>query len=246
MIVSAFLSACEIDSAMLADSWVVVVDVLRATSTIVTALYNGAARIHPAASSVEARKLAGRVKDIPVLLGGEKNGFKIDGFDLGNSPLEYVPERVKGRAIIFKTTNGTETFLRVKSAGEILFGSFLNAKVIVEFLNSHRPNRIIFANSGQNGHFSLEDSVCSGYIISQLLDQNPENDGATACLALAKQFSGDTRNLLFEKSKHGRYLNNNGFAADLEYCSQKDRLNIIPVFDVERNGIVRLDPNKSF
>jgi len=241
MTVSAFLSPCEINQALLAGSWVIVVDVLRATSTIATALHNGAARIQPAASALEARELAGRVKDIPVLLGGEKDGFRIDGFDFGNSPLEYVPEKVKGRAIIFKTTNGTKTFLRVKSADKILFGSFLNAKAISRFLNRQRPDRIIFANSGLKGYFSLEDAVCSGYIISQLSEQNPENDGATGCLALAKQLSGDVRKLLFEKSKHGKYLKNKGFAADLAYCSQKDLLQVVPVFDVEQNGIVPLD-----
>ncbi|NOY79345.1 MAG: 2-phosphosulfolactate phosphatase [Calditrichaeota bacterium] len=239
MIVSAFLSPCEIDQAALRNSWVVVVDVLRATSTIATALHNGAVRIQPVASASRAREQARQVNDLPVLLGGEKDGFRIEGFDLGNSPLDYSPEKVKGQAIIFKTTNGTETFLRVKSASKILFGSFLNAKALSRFINTHRPEHLIFANSGLKGHFSLEDSVCSGYIINQLITPERENDGATACAALAQRFSDDTRQLLFERSKHGRYLKNNGFTADLEYCSRKDFLNIIPVFDEKQNGIVR-------
>jgi len=243
MIVSAFLSPCEIDRAALQNSWVVVVDVLRATSTIATALHNGAARIQPVASVSEARERAKHLKNVRVLLGGEKDGFRIEGFDLGNSPLDYSPENVKGQSIIFKTTNGTETFLRVKSAAKILFGSFLNARAIGRFLNRHRPDYLIFANSGLKGHFSLEDSVCSGYIINQLITPELENDGATACVALAQRFSDDTKYLLFEQSTHGHYLKNNGFTADLEYCSRKDCLNVIPVFDAEKNGIVRVESN---
>ncbi len=245
MIVSAFLSPCEIDQGRLRDSWVVVVDVLRATSTIVAALHNGAAGIQPVASASEAKERAKQLKNIPILLGGEKNGFRIEGFDLGNSPLEYLPERVKGRVIIFKTTNGTETFLRVKLATKILFGSFLNASAISQFLSERRPDHIFFTNSGLKGHFSLEDSVCSGYIISQLLEPTIENDGAAACLALARQFSSDTRKLLFEQSEHGRYLKKKGFEADLEYCSQKDHLNVIPVFNAAQNEIIRLDSDES-
>lgn len=243
MIVSAFLSPNEIDSDCLYGSWVVVIDVLRATSTIVAALYNGAARIQPVASVNEARGLANRKEKTNILLGGEEKGFRIKGFDLGNSPLEYSAEMVKDKTIIFKTTNGTGTFLGVKSAEKILFGSFLNAKALSRFLSKHRPDHLFFANSGLNGHFSLEDAVCSGYIINQLSQFQFGNDEATACSVLAEKLSNDIPEL-FNQTKHGRYLKSHAFDADLEYCSRKDILDVIPVFDPEQEGIVGLNENQ--
>ncbi|HDZ12644.1 MAG TPA: 2-phosphosulfolactate phosphatase, partial [Bacteroidetes bacterium] len=141
MIVKSFLSPADLTEESVKNTWVVVIDVLRATSTIVTALHNGAKLVRPVADTAEAIRIAGQKRGEEILLAGEENGFKINGFDLGNSPLEYAHSVIYGKKIILKTTNGTRAFLNVQSAPKILVGSFLNAQAAAGFLNRNLPER---------------------------------------------------------------------------------------------------------
>lgn len=172
----------------------VVIDVLRATSTIVTALAAGAAEIRPAASPREARTryarlAAARGSRDGLLLGGERLGLRIEGFDLGNSPLEYTPEAVGGRVVFFSTTNGTRTLRRAAGrrtsraprrepgafpaaatsgpAREVLVASFLNAGAIVDRLWTGSGS-IVMACAGTRGGFSLEDVLLAGLLVDGL------------------------------------------------------------------------------
>ncbi len=236
MKVSVFLSPAEIDKAQLPGSWVVLIDVLRATSTVVTAFHNGARSVRPVANASDARELA-RVMTPPPLLGGEIGGFRVDGFDLGNSPLEYKGDVVAGRHIILSTTNGTRTLLKVRSAARVFLGAFLNAAHLAAFLERKKPEQLIFACAGLHGYFSLEDAVCSGYIISHIQDAELANDAAVA-VSLLSQKLGQAADAVFDHAFHGRYLRQNGFEEDLAFCAQRNVFEEIPEFLVETGEIV--------
>ncbi len=236
MKISVFLSPVEIEADRLAGTWVVVVDVLRATSTVVTAFHHGVASVRPVANAHDARELAKMWHPRPIL-GGEEGGFRAEGFDLGNSPLEYTPEAVSGRRLIFSTTNGTRTLLKVRQAERVFLGAFLNARALAEFLEKQQPERVIFVCAGRHGHFSLEDAISSGYIIRQIQSADSADDGAAAAQALAEKFA-EKESDFFQQSFHGRFLASHGFEADLRFCAQKNVFGEIPEFVVETGEIV--------
>ena len=144
----------------------VVIDVLRASTTIITALANGAARVIPLTTVEEAR--ARREMEPGALLGGERNAVPPPGFDLGNSPREYTPERVKDKTIILTTTNGTRACEAADTAGAsaVVIGSFVNQQAVVEFCRSFRDRCSLFVQAVRA--VSLEDSLYAGAVISEL------------------------------------------------------------------------------
>ncbi len=217
---------------------VVVIDVLRATSVMVHALSEGALEIIPAATVEEAFQ---RVKSFPsgtTLLGGERSSRKIEGFDLGNSPKEYVADRVRGKRLILTTTNGTRAFHFVSSGEEIMVGSFFNMGAVVERCFKLDRDLVIFP-SGDKGNFSLEDTVCGGMLVDLIIKggKNPIalTDASHTAHILYQRFKG---NLLeaFHLSHHGRELIDLGLEEDLLYCSQIDITDIVPVF---REGVIK-------
>src|SRR5690606_9016889 len=137
------------------------------TSTIVEALANGARSVFPVASIEAAVRLAQNMGRDEVLLCGERRGLPIDGFDLGNSPREYTPDRVAGRSLIMTTTNGTPALLATTTAQETLVASFLNLSAVVARLaESGAPATVVCA--GRERRFSLDDAVCAGAIVRAL------------------------------------------------------------------------------
>jgi len=218
---------------------VVVIDVLRATSVMVHAMLQGALEIIPVASVDEAFQIA---KDFPrssILLGGERESRKVQGFDLGNSPKEYVAERVKGKKLILTTTNGTKAFYLVSSGKEILAGSFFNIGAIAQICIELGRNLLIFS-SGDEGSFSLEDSICGGMLI-ELIKQKARKpisltDASYNAQVLYQRFKD---NLLgaFHLSHHGKELIKHGFGDDLVYCAQIDITDIVPEF---KAGVIRV------
>ena len=121
-----------VDPEELAGDDVVVIDVLRATTTIIYALQAGAKAVVPCREIAEARSIADTFPPNKKIIGGERGGLPIEGFDLGNSPEQYTPDRVQGKTIIFTTTNGTQALLHAKKAKQILLGAFVNASVVAE------------------------------------------------------------------------------------------------------------------
>ncbi|GAF76209.1 unnamed protein product, partial [marine sediment metagenome] len=162
----------EIKKIELAGKLVVIIDVLRASSTIITALANGCRGFIPILSPNQAKKKAQQFEKERVLLGGEREGTKIEGFDLGNSPREYKREAVKEKTIIFSTTNGIKTLEMVKSAYEIIIGSFLNLQAVCNYCTNYQGDILIIC-AGRDGKFSLEDTACAGMIINTLGDVFP-------------------------------------------------------------------------
>jgi 2-phosphosulfolactate phosphatase len=210
---------------------VVVIDVLRASSTIVHACENGVERIIPVAQVEDATKLVPTLERKKTLLGGEREGRMIEGFDLGNSPLEYTTRVVKGKTLIFSTSNGTVAIAQSASAKEILVGCFLNLSAVVAELCSARPKKVALLCAGNLGQLALEDFVCGGLMVDRL-DQSTRgkltlNDGAVAARALAGTMT-DIGEVVRE-SAHGRRLAELGFEKDLEFCSRVDRYGTVPI-----------------
>jgi 2-phosphosulfolactate phosphatase len=216
----------------------VVIDVLRASSTIVTALKNGAKEIVPVATVEFAVKVSGGMFGGQTLLGGERNTKKIEGFALGNSPLEYEEKIVNGKSIVFYTTNGTKALAKAKFSEHLFVCSFLNLNAIAKHLVSLQNNVEIIC-AGRNNFFSLEDTVCAGKLVAKIISVNPEvelNDSVYAALALNEKYGQDLLRM-FKQSEHGKLLIDNGFEEDLNYCAQLNVFDIIPRYT---NGVIKL------
>ena len=224
---------------LLSDRIVVVIDVLRATSVITHALSQGALEIIPVATVEEAFQMAKVFPRDAILLGGERESKKIQGFDLGNSPREYTEEKVRGRKMILTTTNGTKAFHLVSSGREIFAGSFFNIGAVSRRCLELDRDLLIFP-SGDEGDVSLEDTICGGLLIDLItkIGQEPIvlTDASYSAQILYKRFEA---NLLegFHFSRHGKELMRRGFEEDLAYCAQIDMTDIVPQF---KDGVIRV------
>ena len=237
MKINVFLSPANVDELYFANKTTVVIDVLRATSTIVTAISNGAKEVVPVASVEFAVKVSGGMFGGQTLLGGERNTKKIEGFALGNSPFEYSKEIVEGKSIVFFTTNGTKSIVKAKYSENLFTCSFLNISAVVNHLLELNTDVEVIC-SGRNNYFSLEDSVCAGMLVSKIKKEKlgvDLNDCSSAVLTLYNKYG---KNLLkmMQESDHGKILLENGFDKDIEYCSSVDLLDEIPVYT---NGVLK-------
>jgi 2-phosphosulfolactate phosphatase len=215
----------------------VVIDVLRASSTIVTAFSNGAKEIVPVATVEFAVKVSGGMFGGQTLLGGERNTKKIEGFALGNSPLEYEEKIVNGKSIVFYTTNGTKALAKAKFSENLFVCSFLNLNAVARHLVSLNNNVEIIC-AGRNNFFSLEDTVCAGKLAAEIISMNKQvelNDSVSAALALNEKYGDDLLSML-KQSEHGKLLVENGFDEDLTYCAQLNVSEVIPYF---ANGVLK-------
>lgn len=227
-------SAGQFDELQLRDKNVVVIDVLRASSTITVALNNGAREIIPVASIESAVKISGSLFGEVTLRGGERNGKMIEGFNLGNSPLEYSEAAVKGKSIIYCTTNGSVAMAKSRYARALVIGSFLNLTTVVDFIRAENKDFLFICAGRINtiGYFSLEDAVCAGMMLQKLLkDESLElnlSDAAKAAHALYKSFGRSILKML-KISEHGKFLIEIGFADDLKICAAVDSVPVLPV-----------------
>jgi len=216
----------------LEDKLVIVIDVLRATSTMVTALANGCQSIIPVLSPEDA--IERRLTLPGSLLGGERDALPIEGFDLGNSPFDYVPEKVGGKRVIITTTNGTRAIRDASAAPKIWMASFLNMHSIVlavlrQFENSDKLQGIVVFCAGTEERFDLPDILCAGMLIDGLGTNITLNDLGEAARLLYRS----SENYLVDKireSVHGKRLISLGFENDVVYCSTPNILPIIPAF----------------
>ncbi|MCK5553664.1 MAG: 2-phosphosulfolactate phosphatase, partial [Deltaproteobacteria bacterium] len=167
MRVDVAFTADEVQYKHKGDKIGVVIDVLRATSSAIMALKNGCPSFIPITTIEEARELSKKFERGKVLLGGAKRGARIQGFDLGNSPNDYKEEIVKGKEIIFTSSNGTKAMHELKSAREVLVASFLNISAVCNELLALSGD-VLIACSGDFGVFSLGDAVCAGMIVDGL------------------------------------------------------------------------------
>jgi len=211
---------------------IVVIDVLRASSTIATALARGCKGFIPIFSPDEAKDKAKEFTKGEVLLGGERKGRKIEGFVLGNSPREYKKKIIKDKIIIFTTTNGVKTLEMAKNASGIVICSFLNLKAVCDYCLNFKGDVLVIC-AGKEGKFSLEDSVCAGMLINSLRKKSPEfyreTDSNLTVQILYNQYADNILRML-RKSQHGQYLESIGLEKDLEFCSSVDIFDIVPIF----------------
>lgn len=208
---------------------VVVLDILRASSTVCVALASGAMRIIPQ-KTVESAFF--KKNEYPnALLCGEREGIAPNGFDLGNSPYEYTAETVGGRDLIFTTTNGAAALFSAPDDAIRLMGGFVNANAIAQFIERRRPQAATFLCAGNNGMFSLEDALCAGMFIelvsSLFPDQTDEAHAAKAIFAMHKNNFRTT----FQNTAHAQNLYRKGFGKDVGFCATFDAVPIIPIFN---------------
>ena len=210
-------------SAAAANETAVVIDVLRATTTLTVALGHGASAVHPAATPEEAfrkRRLMPQA-----LLCGEREGRRIEGFDLGNSPFEYPVTAVSGRPLIFASTNGSLAMIAAANARRRLLAAFVNLQAVAERVASEP--RVVIVCAGKLGGFALEDAACAGLLVERLVARGAKPEGPATALArrLAPRDSAETKALV-QGAAHGRYLRALGpeFARDVEFCGDLDAL----------------------
>ena len=224
-------TAKDADKAVKRGDLIIVIDVLRSSTTIINALDNGVKSIIPTKSLKEAYKLHRQYPDY--LLVGERRGRKPRGFDFGNSPLEFKSKEICGRNMIITTTSGTATLTRCRDAEWVLIGTFLNSKVIAdrafEIAESKRVN-VSFVLAGEKGRFSLEDFICAGAIGANFLKSKVSFSDKTLAAVLAFE---QTKNNLHEsimKTQHAKHLTKLGFKNDVEFACQLNVSTIIPAY----------------
>lgn len=211
----------------------VVIDVLRATSVITTALENGAREVIPVKTVDEAQNLYAQCDTAKTLRGGERNALKIEGFDLSNSPLEYKKKVVEGKTLILTTTNGTNAINNIIGADEVVLACFRNGAAVVEHIVglSHRGSSdIAIVCAGTESHFSLDDGLCAGMII-ELLKQRTEVETDDLGLLLHRFYNESKDNLFGALSGcyHLKRLFTMGFYDDIKFCLETNCVQTVPV-----------------
>ena len=227
----------ELEKKELAGKSVVVIDALRATTTMTVGFENGAAAFIPVATVEEARGLV--AANPGYLLAGERRAMPLEGFHLGNSPRDYRPEKVKGKTIVMTTTNGTRALVLARGGSEVFIGSFLNLSALVDRLIEAERD-VIIACSGEKDLFCLEDTVCGGAIVERLEKTGiplVKTDAAGSAKILYEQCEGNVHGMLCS-CEWGVYLEGLGLGKDVRICAQVDSSKVVPVY---RDGRIVLD-----
>lgn len=217
------------------DTIVVVVDIFRATTTMCTALNNGASGIIPVATVDEARSY----KDKGYLVGGERNVVKFEFGDFGNTPSEYTRDRVQDRDIVISTTNGTQAIDAAEGCYCLVIGSFLNISAVADFCISQQKNVLVLC-AGWKNKFNLEDSLFAGALVEQLVDKGNFDgafDAAGVALGMWKQAKDD----IWQYLQHGEHrvrLEKHGLLDVAAKCLTFDTMHILPKYDKQSRKIV--------
>ena len=205
---------------------VVVIDVLRATSAICTAFEYGIKSIIPVRSIEEALLY----KEKGYLVGAERKGEIVKGFDFGNSPFSYMNPKFKGQEIVLTTTNGTKSLDIAKDAETVVVGSFLNLNYLNEWLLQSKKN-ILCLCSGWQDKFNLEDTICAGAICDYLISSGEYTSTEDSSIAAKYLFQSAEKNNLgyLKSSSHRRRLKNLNLNEDIKYCLTPNQTNVIPI-----------------
>ena len=202
---------------------VVVVDILRATSCMVTAFAHGVESITPFSGLDACRAM----NTSGFITSGERDGKKVDGFDKGNSPFEYMGDAVRGKKIAFTTTNGTQAIEKSKDAKKVLIGSFLNLSSVVKYL-LFGENSVLIVCAGWKGKVNLEDTLFAGAVVEKLKNHiEPDCDAPLAAQHLYNQAKNNMVQFL-STSSHVRRLNRLNIHKDIEFCLTCDQYNVVP------------------
>src|SRR3972149_2121514 len=246
MNLNVLFSPVHADELYFTDRNTVVIDVLRASSTLITALSNGAREVIPVGTVDFAVKVSGGMFGGQTLLGGERNTKKIEGFALGNSPFEYSKKIVENKSIVFFSTNGSKAIAKAKFSETLFVVSFSNLSAVAKHLLKMKKDVEILC-AGNNSFFSLEDSVCAGMLIGEIKKHNHSvqlSDSSAAAFTLYERFGTNIFETLIN-SEHGKKLVENGFEKDVEYCSRYNITNNIPFFNGKALTLLKQDKVKT-
>lgn len=229
----------------------VVIDVLRATSVITTALENGAREVVPVKTIEETQHLFAQMGAEATLRGGERHAVKIEGFDCGNSPLEYKKKVVEGKTLVLTTTNGTCAINNVKGADEVVLACFRNAEAVAKHVLGRLPNPldphrrenhgsrdVMIVCAGTEGRFSLDDGLCAGMLID-LLKRQTEVEVDDMGLLLNHYYNEHKTNLFGALSGcyHLKRLFTLGFYDDIKFCLEQNSSTTVPVVNKNGDGV---------
>lgn len=216
----------------------IAIDVLRATTTIAAAIANGAEAVQAFSNIDDLMQVSEALPKEKRIRAGERGGVKLDGCDLGNSPLECTPEMIEGKRLFITTTNGTRCLERIQTATTVLTAALVNRRAVVQYLLQARPETVWLVGSGWEGTYALEDTVCAGAIADSLRNQLERqgnqpydivgNDELVGALALYEQW-GDRLLELMYLASHGKRLQRLECFDDLKFCAQPDTLNVLPI-----------------
>ena len=210
------------------EAIVVVIDIFRATSAIVTAFYNGVSKMIPVATVEEAKEYQRN----GFLAAAERNGEMIEGFELGNSPFGYMNNKVKGKTIAISTTNGTQAIEASRKATKVLVGSFLNLDVLCEYLASQKKD-VILVCAGWKNKFNLEDTIFAGAVVEKLTSESGFEITCDSAIA-SKHLYNLAKNDLFGflgNSSHRNRLAKLDLERDIKYCLTPNQCPVIPVLE---------------
>jgi 2-phosphosulfolactate phosphatase len=236
MHIDLFLVPGPVNEERLNGKTLVLVDVLRASTTICRSLASGARAVIPVERLDEAAELRAKLGPKDTILGGERRGIKVDNFDLGNSPSEYTEERVSDKVVILTTTNGTRGYAKANPANLIITCGLVNvSRVARKAAETGKDLAILCA--GEGGDFSIEDTLCGGMLIHKLKEvekiELKLNDAASLALLLYRS-NRDSLKQTIANGEHGRYLAEIGFASDVEAASDVDSIPVLPVLKDRR------------
>lgn len=210
------------------ESIVVVIDIFRATSAIVTAFYNGVNKMIPVATVEEAKEYQRN----GYMAAAERNGEMIEGFELGNSPFGYMNNKVKGKTIAISTTNGTQAIEASKKASKIVIGSFLNLDVLCEFITAQKKD-VVLVCAGWKNKFNLEDTIFAGAVVNKLLSEPGFETNCDSAIA-SKHLYNLAKDNLFDflsSSSHRKRLEKLDLERDIKYCLTPNQCPVIPVME---------------
>lgn len=210
------------------EAIVVVIDIFRATSAIVTAFYNGVSKMIPVATVEEAKEYQAN----GFMAAAERNGEMIEGFELGNSPFGYMNNKVKGKTIAISTTNGTQAIEASRKSSKIVVGSFLNLDVLCEYLASQKRDVILLC-AGWKNKFNLEDTLFAGAVADKLISEAGFDTACDSAIA-SRHLYNLAKNDLFTflgNSSHRNRLAKLDLERDIQYCLTLNQCPVIPVME---------------
>ncbi|MCB9222662.1 MAG: 2-phosphosulfolactate phosphatase [Crocinitomicaceae bacterium] len=217
---------------------IVVIDVLRATSAICAAFQNGVKELIPVSTVEEAQDYQKK----GFLVGAERQGQIVEGFDFGNSPFSYMRPDFKGQTIVLSTTNGTKSINIAKESGRVVIGALSNLDVLKEWLVKQDKNVLCLCSGWQN-KFNLEDTICAGAILDHMLSTGQYRSEEDASIAAKYLFLSAKDNILgyLKASSHRRRLKNLNLNEDIKYCLTPNTCPVIPILDDDRLISVGID-----
>lgn len=226
------ISADDIKLDKVKGKTVLIIDVFRATSVIITAISNGCSRVIPVLTVAEAFDIARKDRK-NCILGGERKAIKIEGFDCSNSPSEYTKEVIGGKTLVMTTTNGTRAIRGSAGAKTILIGALINAKAVAQKI-IELGDDLVIVNAGTCGQFSIDDFICSGYIIDCIMNKIKAVASDVAKTAEYIYSQNPDISEFVKLARHYNVMMKLNLQKDIKYCLNKDIVSIVPVYKDEK------------